>query len=97
MIKIYIPRLKEIRKDRDISQKQIAEYLKITQQQYSLYESGERDLPIRCLVDLSKYYKLSTDYILGLSNEERNKSIKYQINKGKNQINGDNFGKVVMK
>lgn len=97
MIKIYIPRLKEIRKDRDISQKQVAEYLNITQQQYSLYESGERDLPIRFLIDLSKYYKLSTDYILSLSNDERNKSINYQINGGKNQINGDNFGKITMK
>ena len=97
VIKIYIPRLKEIRKDRDISQKQIAEYLKITQQQYSLYESVEREFPIRLLIELSKYYKLSTDYILGLSNEEREKSISYQINGGKNQINSNNYGKITMK
>lgn len=90
MIKIYIPRLKEIRTDKDISQQQIAEYLKITQQQYSLYESGQRDLPIKLLVELSKYYQLSTDYILGLSNTERQNTIKYQIN-------GGNFNKTNMK
>ena len=97
VIKIYIPRLKEIRKDRDINQKQVAKYLKITQQQYSLYESGERELPIRLLIELSKYYQLSTDYILGLSNNEREKSINYQINGRKKQINGNNYGKITIK
>lgn len=67
---IYIKRLKDIREDKDLTQKEIAECLKITQQQYSLYESGKRDLPIDLLVELSKYYKLSTDYILGLSNKQ---------------------------
>ena len=82
---IYIKRLKDIREDRDLTQKEIAQYLKITQQQYSLYEKGLRTLPVDLLVQLSKLYGLSTDYILGLSND-------YQI---KNNVNY-NFGKITM-
>lgn len=66
---MYIKRLKDIREDRDLTQKEIAQYLKITQQQYSLYESGKRSLPVDLLVQLSAFYGLSTDYILGLKSE----------------------------
>lgn len=66
---MYIRRLKDIREDRDLTQKEVAEYLKITQQQYSLYENGKRTLPVDLLIELSKMYRLSTDYILGLSND----------------------------
>lgn len=62
----YYNRIKEIRKDNDKSQKEIAEILKITQQQYQLYESGKRSLPIDLLKELCQYYKVSADYILGL-------------------------------
>lgn len=87
---MYIKRLRDIREDRDLNQKTIAEHLKITQQQYSLYESGKRDLPIDLLVELSKYYQLTTDYILGLSDTpERNRNVKNNVNY--------NFGKITMK
>lgn len=87
---MYIKRLRDIREDRDLTQKTIAEYLKITQQQYSLYESGKRDLPVDLLVELSKYYKLTTDYILGLSDTpESNNNIKNNVNY--------NFGRITMK
>lgn len=59
-------RLKELRQDKDESQKTIAEILQITQQQYQLYESGKRMLPINLLKVLALHYQVSTDYILGL-------------------------------
>ncbi len=86
MITIFIKRLRDIREDRDLTQKQVADYLKITQQQYSLYENGKRTLPVDMLIELSKLYGVSTDYILGLSNE-------YNI---KNNVN-INYGHITMK
>lgn len=63
-------RLKNLREDHDKLQKDIAKYLNITQQQYSLYELGIRDLPIDCLIKLSKLYNVSTDYILNLTDKK---------------------------
>ena len=63
-------RIKDLREDNDLFQKDVAAYLKITQQQYSLYEKGIRDLPVELLIKLSNYYKVSTDYILGLTNNK---------------------------
>ncbi len=60
-------RLKDLREDADIKQKELAEYLHIKQNTYSQYENGQRQLPIEVLIKLAKYYKVSTDYILGLS------------------------------
>lgn len=60
-------KLKDLRESRNLKQKEIAEYLGISQQNYSRYENGNRDLPIRYLEPLSKLYHVSTDYILGLS------------------------------
>ena len=64
-------RLKDLREDMDMTQKKIASLLKITQQQYSLYENGIRRIPIDKLIFLAKYYNTSTDYILGLTNEKK--------------------------
>lgn len=61
----YYPRLKDLREDKDMSQKKIAELLFITQQQYSLYEKGYRDIPTTALISLADFYKTSVDYILG--------------------------------
>lgn len=60
-----ISRLKEIREDRDILQKEIADYLKIKQQQYSEYEIGKRLIPIHYLSKLADFYNVSIDYLLG--------------------------------
>ena len=62
-----IMRIKDLREDKDITQREIAEYLHIRQNTYSQYENGQRQLPIECLIALAKYYKTSTDYILGLT------------------------------
>lgn len=90
MINIFIKRIKDLREDKDKTQKEIAEYLGITQQQYSLYEKGNRTIPVDFLIMLSKYYKVSTDYILGLTD------IKQPYTRIKNNIN-INFGNVEMK
>ena len=63
-------RLRDLREDRDLKQKQIADYLHIKQNTYSQYENGQRQLPIDVLIKLAKYYNVSTDYILGLSEEK---------------------------
>lgn len=65
-----IKRLKNLREDNDLLQKQIADVLHITQQQYSLYETGVRDLPIELLIKLADYYNVSTDYILDRTNKK---------------------------
>lgn len=66
-----INRLKEIRQDKDLYQKNIAQILNTSQKQYSLYETGIRLIPIDKLVILAKYYNTSTDYLLGLTDERK--------------------------
>ena len=68
---MYLKRLKDIREDKDLLQKQIAIILGITRQQYGLYENGDRDLPIEKLYKLAEFYNISADYILGLTNETK--------------------------
>lgn len=60
-------RIKDLREDNDITQRELAEYLHIKQNTYSQYENGQRQIPIEVLIALAKYYKTSTDYILGLT------------------------------
>ena len=62
-------RLKDLREDSDLTQKEIASYLNVKQNTYSQYENGQRQLPIDALIALAKFYKTSTDYILGLTDE----------------------------
>lgn len=59
--------MRDLREDHDLNQEQIAKILKITRQQYQLYESGKRKLPINKLIEICKYYKVSADYILGIN------------------------------
>ena len=66
-MKKYYDILKELREDRDYSQKEIAQVLKTTQQVYSRYENGINELPIHHLVELCKFYNVSADYILGIN------------------------------
>ncbi len=60
----YYKRLRELREDSDLTQRQIAAILNITQPQYHLYEKGYRDLPTDILIRLADLYHTSTDYIL---------------------------------
>lgn len=59
-------KLKELREENSISQQEIATFLNIRQNTYSQYETGKRQLPIDVLIKLAKFYKTTTDYILGL-------------------------------
>ena len=63
-------RIKNLREDNDKMQKEIASVLNITQQQYSLYERGIRDIPVDLLIKLADYYKVTTDYILNRTNKK---------------------------
>ncbi len=65
---MYYPRLKDLREDRDLVQKEVAALLGIDQRVYSNYETGKREIPTRFVIVLAKYYQTSTDYILGLTN-----------------------------
>ncbi len=61
---MYFKRIKDLRIDHDLYQKQIANLLKITRQQYGLYESGKRDIPVDLLIKLADFYSVSIDYML---------------------------------
>lgn len=68
----YYKRIKELREDHDYTQQYVAKKLGIRQEQYSKYERGERELPLHHLIAISKLYNVSTDYILELSDNDRN-------------------------
>ena len=64
-------RLKDLRSDKDLNQKDIADVLNVTQATYSRYESGDLEIPIRALIELAKFYHVSVDYILGIDTDIR--------------------------
>ena len=64
----YYSRIKDLREDNDLTQAFVAKLLFITQQQYSLYEKGYRDIPTALLIILADYYNVSIDYILNRTN-----------------------------
>ena len=59
-------RIRDLREDNDLTQKQVARQLNCSQQVYSNYELGQRDIPTDILIKLSKIYNVSADYILGI-------------------------------
>jgi len=63
-------RIKDLRIDNDLTQEQIAKHLKIATRTYSGYENGSRNIPVQCVAQLAKFYKTSTDYLLGLTDEK---------------------------
>lgn len=76
MKSIYGNRLKELREERQLKQSAIADVLSIKQNTYSQYENGQRQLPIEILIALAKIYEVSTDYILGLTDNDEPYPIK---------------------
>jgi len=60
-------RLKDLREICNLTQKQVAEYLKIKQNTYSQYETGARQIPLEVLIALAALYETSTDYLLGIT------------------------------
>ena len=64
-------RVRDLREDRDLKQRQVAEFLNCSQQVYSNYELGQRDIPTDILIKLADFYSVSTDYLLGLTNNPK--------------------------
>ena len=64
-------KIRELREDNDLLQKDLARYLHCSQVAYSRYELGLRDIPTEVLILLAKFYNTSVDYLLGLTNERR--------------------------
>lgn len=65
----YKKRLFDLRMDSDLRQEDVANVLNISSQAYGMYENGKRGLPIEHLITLCKFYNVSADYILGLSDK----------------------------
>ncbi|MBQ9071028.1 MAG: helix-turn-helix transcriptional regulator [Clostridia bacterium] len=64
-------RIRDLREDKDLSQKIVAKQLNCSQQVYSNYELGQRDIPTDILIKLSCFYNVSVDYILGISDNPK--------------------------
>ncbi len=64
-------RIRDLREDSDKTQKELANILNCSQQVYSNYELGQRDIPTDILIKLSKHYNVSVDYILGLTDNPK--------------------------
>ena len=71
---MYIRRIRDLREDADLTQQQVAEILGTSQTMYARYERGANELPIHHLLKLCELYKVSSDYILGLTNERKQES-----------------------
>ena len=72
MICMY-PRIRALREDRDLNQTQVAKMLNMSQTGYSKYETGENDIPTAVLIQLSRFYHTSIDYLLGESDNPEKK------------------------
>ena len=67
-------KIRDLREDRDLKQRELAEYLNCSQRVYSNYELGQRDIPTDVLIRLANFYRVSIDYLLGQTNNpKRNK------------------------
>lgn len=64
-------RIRDLREDRDLTQTDLAAYLKCTQVCYSHYELGKRDVPTEVLIKLASFYHTSIDYLLGVTDERQ--------------------------
>ena len=62
-------KIRNMREDKDLTQKQLSKILNCTQQTYSRYETGEITIDINNIIKLADFYNTSTDYLLGLTNE----------------------------
>ena len=64
-------RVRDLREDRDITQKQMSEFLQIHQTTYYDYELGNFNIPVEILIKLAKFYETSIDYIVGITDETK--------------------------
>lgn len=64
-------KIRDMREDRDMTQRQVADYLMCDQSLYSKYERGERPVPLEIMVKLAKLYGTSIDYLAGLTDSRK--------------------------
>ena len=64
-------RIRDLREDHDLTQKQVAQLLGMSQTGYSKYETGENDIPTTILIKLARFYNTSIDYLLGETNDPK--------------------------
>ena len=86
----YTQRLRDLREDRDLTQEQVAKALHMKREQYRRYENGINEIKAKHIILIANYYNVSTDYILGLTNNPKpNLNIKNNvtINGSKNKLN----------
>ncbi|MBR5615177.1 MAG: helix-turn-helix transcriptional regulator [Clostridia bacterium] len=69
-------RIRDLREDNDLSQEKVSKYLMCDQSLYSKYERGEREIPLKLVVDLARFYNVSIDYIVGLTDDPRSLNVK---------------------
>lgn len=62
-------RIRNLREDKDLTQKEVGKILNMSQTGYNQYEIGKNDIPTKVLIDLAYFYNTSTDYLLGLTDE----------------------------
>ena len=67
----YYPRIRDLREDKDLTQRKMGEILMCSQRVYSNYERGDIDIPTTTLIRMADFYKVSVDYILGRTNDPR--------------------------
>lgn len=64
-------RIRDLREDKDLTQKQLGQILNMSQTGYNQYEIGKNDIPTKILIELANFYNTSTDYLLGLTDETK--------------------------
>ena len=70
---MFLRRVRELREDHDLKQRELAEYLDIKQTTYSKYELGKIDIPIAALIKLADYYQVTLDYLVGREVPKKNR------------------------
>ena len=68
---MFFKRLYDLRIDNDLTQQEVADYLTCNRQVYARYERGLREIPVSMIIKLARFYKVSTDYILGLKDSKQ--------------------------
>lgn len=66
----YVKRIRDLREDADLTQTDLAEFLGTSQTMYARYERGANEIPVRHIIRLCKFYKVSADYILGITDKK---------------------------
>ena len=77
----FYQRLKDLKEDADLTQKQVADLIGVSMNHYGKYERGETDIPLEKAIILAKYYNVSLDYLAGLTNQKNSQEETILINK----------------